>query len=431
MPEINKQFWDDLRARVLDILKWLGMGLLVGVLVGAASVLFAYCLRGATKLREAHTWMVYFLPVAGVAIAGFYKLLKSENDRGTNLLFASISSEDDVPIRMAPLIFVGTVLSHMFGASVGREGATLQLGGSIGNQIGKWFRFDKMDRKIMVMCGMSAAFSAIFGTPIASVVFAMEVATVGVMYYSAILPCAVSAIVARLLAARLGVYGESYTLSEIPAVDAANLGRCMVLGLGCGIVAILFCLAMHYMRKWEKKLLKNIFARAAAAGAVFVLVTALMGTSDYYGAGNELIERAIMEGESPTYAFAVKTILTALVLAGGFKGGEIVPSFCVGATFGCVMGGLLGLPSTLGAALGMTAVFCGVTNCPITAMMISFELFGFEAGPYILLVSAVSYVVSGYISLYSDQVFLHSKYKVNVLHAKYGKGFAHEKKQEK
>lgn len=426
MPEINKQFFLDMRTRIVEILRWLGMGIFVGALVGAASALFARCLAGVTDLRKTYTWIVYLLPIAGLAIVGFYKLLKSENDRGTNQVFATISADDDVPIKMAPLIFVGTVLSHLCGASVGREGAALQLGGSIGNQIGKWFRFDKMDRKVMVMCGMSAAFSAIFGTPIAAAVFAIEVAMVGVMYYSALFPCIVSAVVARLVANLMGVHGEAYSLVNIPAINPLDLARCLGLGVLCGVVAILFCVVMHYVKKWSKNLIKNQFVRVVVAAAIFIAVTTVLHTGDYFGAGNELIDRAIMEGEAEPYAFALKMILTALVLAGGFKGGEIVPSFCIGATFGCFMGGILGLPPTLGAALGMTAVFCGVTNCPIAAMLISFELFGFEAGPYILVASGVSYVVSGYISLYSDQVFLHSKYKVNYFHHKLEKVTNHE-----
>lgn len=404
-------FFKDIAVRFRGIAKWLVMGVLVGLTVGFISSVFALCLRYVTSLRSDYPWIVYLLPVAGVGIVGFYKLLKNENDRGTNLVFSSITDEQEVPIKMAPSVFVGTVLTHLCGGSAGREGAALQLGGSIGNQLGRWFRFGKADRCVMIMCGMSAAFSALFGTPMAAAVFAIEVAAVGVMYYSALLPCIVSSLVAELVASRFCLEAEKYRIANIPSADAGLIVKCAVIAVICGIVSIGFCMLLRYMKKWEQSLIRNPFLRAAAAAVVFIGITFLLQTDDYYGAGTELIARAIEQGETVPYAFLAKMFLTALVLGAGFKGGEIVPSLCIGATLGCLLGRLFGMSASLAAAFGMTAVFCGVTNCPISAMLISFELFGFEAVPYIMLSTGISYVVSGYISLYSDQVFLYDKYK--------------------
>ena len=396
---------------MLAIVKWAVIGVVVGLIVGGISALFAKCLNYVTDFRMNNEWMVYLLPIGGLAIVGFYKLLKSENDKGTNVVLSSISSDDDVPIKMAPLIFVGTTVSHAFGASVGREGAALQLGGSIGNQLGKWFRFDEYQRKIMIMCGMSAAFSALFGTPFAAAIFAIEVATVGVMYFYSLLPCVISALVAKVLAEHVGLEGEKFILSDVPSLGFDITWRIVILIVLCGLLCIAFCFALKYAKKGLGIVFKNPFIRIAVVAIVFVGITKLIGGNEYYGTGMHVIEHAVVDGHATPYSFAVKLILTSLILGAGFKGGEIVPTFYIGATFGCVMGQVLGLPAQLSAAVGMTALFCGVTNCPISAILISFELFGFDAAPYIMLASAISYVVSGYVSLYSVQNICYSKYK--------------------
>ncbi len=406
--------------RLLVVLKWLIMGIIVGLVVGAVSTLFSYALSHVTALRGKYSWLVYLLPLGGIIIVAFYKLLKNDDDKGTNLVIASVSRNADIPIKMAPSIFVGTVVTHLFGGSAGREGAALQLGGSIGNQLGKWFRFDEQDRKVMIMCGMSAAFSALFGTPMAAAIFPIEAITVGVMYYSSFLPCIAAALVASNFSATLGISPESFPLINVPSMDIPIALKSLLLAVLCAFLSIAFCLAMKYVKKLLGKLFKNKFVRIIVAAAVFIGITALTRSTDYYGAGIDVIDRAVIEGEAVPYAFALKLFLTALILGAGFKGGEIVPAFYVGATFGCVFGHIAGLNPSLCAAMGMTAMFCGITNCPITAMLISFELFGFNCVPYILIATAVSFAASGYTGIYSEQMFMYSKYKPRLHNSKSG-----------
>ncbi len=395
----------------LKIFKWIVIGLVVGLLVGAVSTVFSFCLSHVTELRNNHSWIVYGLPIGGLVIVGFYKLLKVDKDKGTNLVMTSISENDEVPFKVAPLIFVSTIITHLFGGSAGREGAALQLGGSLGNMFGKIFKFDEKDKKVVIMCGMSAAFAALFGTPMAAAVFAIEAATVGIMYYSSLLPCVVAALVASRFSATMGISPESFPVMNIPDMDVLLAVKSLGLALLCGLLSILFCLMMKYVKKFLEHFFKNPFVRVVVAALVFVGITAIVGTTDYFGAGTDVIDRAVIEGEVVPYSFILKMFLTALTLGAGFKGGEIVPTFYVGATFGCLFGQIVGMPPTLSAAMGMTAVFCGVTNCPVSAMLISFELFGFDCVPYILIATAVSFVSSGYYGIYSGQKIMYSKYK--------------------
>lgn len=397
--------------RALTLLKWLSIGILMGLVVGSISSAFSFCLTFVTELRMKHPYIVYGLPIGGLVIVGLYKLFLKDKKKGTNVVINSISDKPQISSLIAPLIFVSTVITHFFGGSAGREGAALQLGGSLGNTFGRVFKFKERDKKIIIMSGMSAAFSALFGTPMAAAIFSIEAATVGSLYIASLLPCVISAVVASYFSASLGISPESFTISEIPEFGIANGGKTILLALLVGLISIAFCAAMKYSKKYFKIWIKNPFLRIVAAAALFLLITFIIGGQDYYGAGIHVIEHAVVNGEAKPYAFALKILLTALVLGAGFQGGEIVPAFYVGATFGCVFGQIIGLSPGLCAAMGMTAMFCGITNCPITSMLISFELFGFECVPYIIVTAAVSFVASGYSSIYSSQQFLYSKYR--------------------
>ena len=402
----GKRIWRD----AFNLVKWLALAVLTGCLVGVVSSLFARVLKIVTDYRTEHLFVFFLLPLSGVLIVFLYQKIGRE-DRGTNQVLSSIRSQDDVPLRSAPLIFVSTVLTHLTGGSAGREGAAIQLGGSIGNQIGRWLRLDEEDKHVMVMCGMSAAFSAVFGTPMAAAVFSMEVVSVGVMYYAALLPCVISSLIASKFAAVLEIQPENFNVLQIPELSAATGLKMAAVAVCCGIVSILFCLALHGVSYLYSRYLKNPYLRAAAAAVLIIAVTLLLGTADYMGAGNELIQRAIEDGKARPLDFFWKLILTALTMRAGFRGGEIVPSLCIGATLGCVLGQALGLYAPLSAAAGMVALFCGVTNCPITSILIAFELFGFQGVSYYLIAVAISYAVSGYYSLYKDQTIVYSKYK--------------------
>lgn len=399
------------------LIRWSFFSVLTGLFVGAISTLFAYCLREATAFRTDHCWLILLLPAAGLLIVFLYQVCQFEEDKGTNLVLTTLQAKTQIPFRMAPLIFVSTILTHLFGGSAGREGAALQLGGSLGQQMGKRFHFDEKDQRIIVMCGMSAAFSAIFGTPVAASIFSMEVASVGIMYYAALVPCVFSALTASLVAVSMGIGPDIFTLVQIPEFQI--LPACKIIGLGacCALVSALFCISLHSMGHFYKKYLKNPYIRILISSAAIILLTILLQTSDYMGAGVPVIERAI-EGTVAPPAFLLKILFTALTLTAGFKGGEIVPSFFIGATFGCLFGQILGVSPSLCAAVGMMAVFCGVTNCPITSLLISFELFRYQAVPYFLIGISVSYLMSGYYGLYHAQKILYSKYKTEFINRK-------------
>ena len=358
--------------------------------------------------------MFYLLPVSGLCIVFLYEKFGKE-DGGTNQVLSTVRSQDDVPWRSGPLIFISTALTHLTGGSAGREGAAIQLGGSIANLLGRWIHLDEEDRHVIVMCGMSAAFSALFGTPMAAAVFSMEVVSVGVMYYTALMPCMISSLIASRFAAGMGITPEAFHVVNIPELSVETGLKMGLVALGCAVISIVFCIILNETARLYNRFFPNKYIRVAAGAVLVIGITLLLGTRDYMGAGAELIEKAVETGETGYLSFFWKMILTALTMRAGFRGGEIVPSFCVGATFGCMMGQLIGLSPSVCAACGMAAVFCGVTNCPITSILIAFEMFGFKGVSFYLIAVSISYAASGYYGLYKDQTIVYSKYKAKYI----------------
>ena len=375
--------------RALVSLKWIIFAIIVGAIVGLCGTAFYFALSLVTVLRTQNTWLIFLLPLGGLGIVAMYRFLHNEKDTGTNLVISAIHSDDELPLRMAPLIFVSTLITHLFGGSAGREGAALQMGGSIGNALGKLFHFDDKDKHVMIMCGMSAAFSALFGTPMAAAILPMEMVSVGVMYYIALVPCVISSLVAHGIAYSFGVSNEMFIIRSIPKFGIMTSIEISVLAILCALVSILFCVLLHKSEDLYKRFFTNPYIRVIAGGCIIIVLTLLVGNQDYNGTGINIIEHCI-NGTVRPEAFLLKMIFTALTLGAGYKGGEIVPSFFTGAAFGCLFGNLLGFSPTLCTAVGMTAVFCGVTNCPITSLLISFELFGYDGMPYFLLATALS-----------------------------------------
>ena len=400
--------------RALVSLKWIIFAIIVGAIVGLCGTAFYFALSLVTVLRTQNTWLIFLLPIGGLGIVAMYRFLHNEKDTGTNLVISAIHSDDELPLRMAPLIFVSTLITHLFGGSAGREGAALQMGGSIGNALGKLFRFDDKDKHVMIMCGMSAAFSALFGTPMAAAILPMEMVSVGVMYYIALVPCVISSLVAHGIAYSFGVSNEMFIIRSVPKFGIMTSIEISVLAILCALVSILFCVLLHKSEDLYKRFFTNPYIRVIAGGCIIIVLTLLVGNQDYNGTGINIIEHCI-NGTVRPEAFLLKMIFTALTLGAGYKGGEIVPSFFTGAAFGCLFGNLLGFSPTLCTAVGMTAVFCGVTNCPITSLLISFELFGYDGMPYFLLATALSYMLSGYFGLYRSQKIVYSKYKTNYI----------------
>lgn len=393
------------------------VGVAVGLVAGLVGVAFSELILLVTAFRKTHDWVLFFLPLAGIGIVFFYHLLKDREDRGTNLIIDSLSGEEPVPIRKAPEIFVATVISHLFGASVGREGAALQLGGSIGYNMGKLFRFRDEDRKVVTMCGMSAVFSALFETPLTAAFFAMEVSNVGVIQYSALIPCVIASLTANGLALFMGYEVELFTVHIVPTMSIGNAVLASILAILSGFVSILLCVSLHRSGKLFKKMIANPYIRIAVGGAIVIALTMLLQTRAYNGAGMDIIEEAF-KGEAPHPAFLLKMLFTAISLGAGFKGGEIVPSLYIGATFGSLYANLFGLKPDLCAAIGMGSLFCGATNCPVSSLFICLELFGYAGMPYYLIAIAMSYAFSGYYSLYSSQNIRHSKLRNRLINRK-------------
>lgn len=414
MKEIVKKKLGQSAKTAGTSIKWVIFALITGLVVGSIATMFHFSIAIATMVREKSPWVIFLLPIGGLIIVRCYRMVKDDKELSTNSVLSAIHSNEKLPLKMAPLIFVSTVITHLFGGSAGREGAALQLGGSIGNGLGTLFHFNDNDKRIMIMCGMSAAFAALFGTPMAAAIFSMEVISVGIMQYSALVPCVIASLSAFSVAQAFGVGQELFLVSHVPNFTIFSAGKVTILAVLCAVLSIAFCILLHQTEHLYKKLFKNPYLRVIVGGCLIIVLTLLVGDQTYNGTGMHVIEEA-MEGHVVPYAFLLKMLFTAITIGAGYKGGEIVPSFFIGATFGCLFGNILGFAPDLCAAVGMASLFCGVTNCPITSLLISFELFGYEGMPYYLLAIAFSYMLSGYYGLYSSQRIMYSKYRTQFI----------------
>lgn len=392
---------------ICTFMRWIFFACMIGVVVGGVGAGFHHAIVGVTAFRAEHPWILFGLPFAGLLIVWLYQISDMSRDQGTNLVIISVRDNAPLRLRTAPLIIITTILTHLFGGSSGREGAALQLGSSISASVGRLMHLDDKDERIIKMCGMAAGFAALFGTPLTAAVFAMEVVSVGVMYYAAIVPCLLSALIAMMTANALGGHAEVFSIAAVLQITPLALVKVIILGILCALVAILFCEIFHVVHHFYAKYLPNLYIRAAVGGCIMMIAGFLLG-QDYMGAGMEVITRAFA-GHARPAAFLIKILLTAITLGAGFKGGEIVPALFAGATFGAFYGSLFGIPTSFAAGIGLSAVFCGVTNCPLTSVLLAYELFGGEGLPLIALACAVAYMLSGYSGLYHAQKILYSK----------------------
>lgn len=407
----------DLAVELKVFLKWLVIGSAVGVIIGLIGTLFHFCSGEAEIFRESHKWLIFLLPLAGAAIALFYDALNYSHDKGTNLVLLAVRDNKVMGIHHAVCIFVATVLTHLCGGSSGREGASLQIGAALGSFGGRKLKFDEDDKRIMTMCSMSAMFAAVFGTPVTAAIFSMEVVSIGIFHYSAIVPCTAAALTASYISSLFGI-GHIQVAVNMPAQEPVLYLKVALIGAICAILSIIFCAAMSSTAKLFKKI-KNHALRAAIGGTVVVALTLIVGSGDYNGTGGGMIVSAF--SESPFFAaFAIKLLFTVVTLGSGFKGGEIFPVFFIGSSFGSVFAPLLGLDCSVGAAIGMAALFCGVTNCPVASLLLSIELFGGNGITVYILACAVSYMLSGYRGLYSEQKILYSKIKPKFINKRIG-----------
>lgn len=408
----------------LYFIRWCVLGYALGVLGGLIGGAFGLAVAKMTQLRMANDWMLFLMPLAGLFIIWLYQITGEEKNRGTNMVLEAVSTEDvEVTKATGPLILISTVISHAVGASVGREGAALQIGGwlgrMVGNTLGKipFLALDDKEKKIAVMAGMAAVFGALFGTPVAAGIFCMEVFSVGIMYYAAMLPCFLAAFLGKDVAMALGLAPEAFHLETIPTLDSLTVQPIVLLGILLAFLSVVFIKVLHGSEHYFKHWFPNPYVRALAVSAIFIGLTLILNDRTYNGSSMILIEQSI-EGHVRWEGFLLKMIFTAIALSGGFKGGEIVPTLCVGACFGCAVGTLIGFEPGVMAACGMIGLFAAVTNCPIASIMIGMELFGGDGLGYFAVVVSLAYSLSGYYSLYGSQKFIYAKIKNEYLNRK-------------
>lgn len=389
--------------------RWLPVAVLIGLLCGCVGAAFHHGIRLSAAFRAAHDWVIYLLPVGAILIALLYKALRLGPEAGTNLVLEAVRSENKVPPLLAPAMLVSTVLTQFVGGSAGREGAALQIGGSLAGGVAKLLHIREENQHLLILCGMAAMFSALFGTPVGAAIFVLEVASVGRFLYSALVPTLCASLTAAGVSRLLRGEVVRMALPALGDVTAFLTLQTAALAVLCAIMSILFCVAVHQTGHLAGKYIKNQYLRALILGAALLGLSLVSGTRAYNGAGMDFVERAVAGEGVDWYAFLLKLVFTAITLAAGYKGGEIVPTFFVGAAFGAVVGPLLGLNASFAAAIGMIGMFCGVVNCPFAALFLAIEIFG---GAYLVpfaVTCALCYVFSGYFGLYSSQHILRSK----------------------
>jgi len=383
--------------------KWLVFGAVVGALIGSASAFLLMALHWATEYRESHLWIIALLPVAGLVSGLMYLYLGPRSEKGNNLLLEEYHRpEQTIPLRMAPLVFIGTVITHLFGGSAGREGSAVQVGGAISAQFSRWLHFKNRDRKIAIVMGISAGFASIFGTPLAGAVFALEVLIIGRTRYEAILPSFIAAVVANYVCELWPIHHSHFVIPFVPEMTPQNMLWAVLVGVVFGGAAWLFSTSTHAWGRLFKSKISYAPLRPVVGGCVLVAVVYLMGTTQYIGLGVPTIEASFLESMN-SYDFLLKIALTSFTIGAGFKGGEVTPLFFIGATLGNALVWLVPLPMPLLAGMGFVAVFAGATNTPIACTLMGIELFGAEGGVYIALACVVSYLFSGHTGIYSSQ----------------------------
>ena len=391
--------------------RWVLLAIPVAVLAGTASAWFLWALDWATGTRMGHPWLFWLLPFAGFAVGWLYLRYGSAVEGGVNLVITEINAPNKaIPLRMAPLVLGATVVSHLFGASVGREGTAVQMGGALADQLTRWFRLDEADRRMVLMAGISAGFASVFGTPLAGAVFALEVLAVGRSRHAGLLPCLAAAVLADqvelLWGGWLGVHHTHYAAPLIPAVTIQLLGAMAIAGVLFGLAARVFAGATHALAGAMKRAITYAPWRPFAGGVVVALAVWLLGTDHYIGLGIPTIVDALQQ-PLPAHDFLAKMAFTIVSLGSGFKGGEVTPLFFIGATLGNALAPLLQQPFALLAAVGFVAVFAGAANTPLASTVMAMELFGPGIGMYAALACVVAYACSGRAGIYRAQTMDH------------------------
>ena len=393
-----------LRARLLAWGRGLVLGSLLGVASGGASALFLWLLARATSFREQHPPLVYALPVAGLAIGWLYERFGQAIKAGNNLIIDTLHDAGPaIPLRMGPMVLVGTVLTHLFGGSAGREGTAVQMGASLADALAQRVKADPRLRRQLLMAGAAGGFGSVFGTPLAGAVFGLEFGVVAGIELGGLGPALVASFVGDLTTRALGIEHTLYPPAQALALTPALLGKWLVFAVAVAGVTLGFIELLRLLKRYGERLAPRLPLRMCLGGLAVVLAWKLVGTSDYLGLGVPTIVRAFVDPGLPSAAFALKLLFTAVTLGAGFLGGEVTPLFFVGAALGNLLARLLGIPLELGAGVGMAAVFAAASNAPLALSLMAMELLGAAVSPHVAIVCVVAYVLTGKRGIYSAQ----------------------------
>lgn len=396
--------FDKFKSRTSVFAQWTAFGTVVGIACGIASAVFLLLLERATKFREAHEILVYSLPIAGLVIGFLYERWGKSIKGGNNLVIDTIHDDSpQIPLRMAPMVLVGTVLTHLFGGSAGREGTAVQMGASLADGISHRFNVSKDLRRQLLAAGMAGGFGSVFGTPIAGALFGLEVVAVGRIEYDALAPALIASLVGDFVCRHLGVVHTAYPTVSSLALTPIVFAKLALVGLCVALAAMTFVELTHRLKHLLEKRISHLPIRMLLGGLTVVVMWKLVGTSDYLGLGVPTIIRAFNDPALPAYAFALKLVFTSVTLAAGFLGGEVTPLFFIGATLGSVLARALGLPIEIGAGVGLAAVFGAAANTPIALSIMAVELLGAGILPHVVVVSVIAYLLSGHRGIYPSQ----------------------------
>jgi H+/Cl- antiporter ClcA len=417
----NKLFKSTQFLTLRHLIRWTFITVPIAFVIGCVIALFLLLLNLAIDYRFAHQWVLYFLPLAGIAIYFSYKWWGGRAGGGNNLIMDEIHNPGGgVPKAMAPLILITTVVTQLFGGSVGREGTAVQIGGSISQAFSKWFKLNTEDNRVILTAGIAAGFGAVFGTPLTGAIFAMEVLTIGRIQYTALIPCLVAAIVGDVTVLTWHIHHETYHIAIVPQgsnilsvylpLDIGLLAKVIVASIAFGLTSYLFAEAVHGIKTVFDRLVARKWLIPFLGGLIVIGLTLIIGKPDYLGLGVKApypgavtISSSFAEGGAHPMSWLWKTIYTSLTLGTGFKGGEVTPLFYIGSTLGNTLSTLMNAPVSLFAALGFIAVFAGATNTPLASTIMGIELFGSEYALFFAVACFTAYLFSGESGIYSAQ----------------------------